>query len=62
MKSSEDDREFKISDDDNSAGSEDETGYNLPGNRSSHLQIFFNICFLKIFAIFTGKHLCWSLF
>ena len=28
----------------------------------SRLQIFFKIGVLKIFAIFTGKHLCWSLF
>ena len=30
--------------------------------RSSCLQIFLKIVILKIFAIFTGKHLCWSLF
>ena len=30
--------------------------------RSSRLQLFFNMGVLKNFAIFTGKHLCWSLF
>ena len=30
--------------------------------RSSRLQMFFKIGVLKNFAIFTGKHLCWSLF
>ena len=30
--------------------------------RSSCFQIFFKIAVLKIFAIFTGKHLCWSIF
>ena len=30
--------------------------------RGSHLQMFFNINILKMFAIFTRKHLCWSLF
>ena len=30
--------------------------------RSSRLQMFFIIDVLKHFAIFTGKHLCWSLF
>ena len=30
--------------------------------RSSCLQIFFKIGGLENFAIFTGKHLCWSLF
>ena len=30
--------------------------------RSSCLQLFFKIGYPKIFAIFTGKHLCWSLF
>ena len=30
--------------------------------RSSRSQIFFKIGALKIFAIFIGKHLCWSLF
>ena len=30
--------------------------------RSSRLQMFFRIRGLKNFAIFTGKHLCWSLF
>ena len=31
-------------------------------HRSSCSQIFFKIGVLKKFAIFTGKHLCWSLF
>ena len=35
---------------------------NLTMNRSSRLQMFFKIDFLKYFANFTGKHLCWSLF
>ena len=30
--------------------------------RSSRLQMFFKIGVLKNFAIFTGKHMCWSLF
>ena len=30
--------------------------------RSSRSQMFFKIGVLKIFSIFTGKHLCWSLF
>ena len=30
--------------------------------RSSRLQLFFKMGVLKNFAIFTGKHLCWSLF
>ena len=30
--------------------------------RSKPLQIYFKIGALKSFAIFTGKHLCWSLF
>ena len=30
--------------------------------RSSRLQMFFKIFVLKNFSIFTGKHLCWSLF
>ena len=30
--------------------------------RSSRLQMFFKIFVLKNFAIFTGKHLCWSPF
>ena len=30
--------------------------------RGSHLQMFFKIGVLRNFAIFTGKHLCWSLF
>ena len=31
-------------------------------SRRSRLQMFFKIGVLKYFAIFTGKHLCWSLF
>ena len=31
-------------------------------NRSSHSQMFFNICVHKNFAISTGKHLRWNLF
>ena len=30
--------------------------------RSSRSQMFFKIAGIKDFAIFTGKHLCWSLF
>ena len=30
--------------------------------RNSRLQMFFKIVVLKNFAIFAGKHLCWSLF
>ena len=30
--------------------------------RSSRSQMFFKIGVLKNFAMFTGKHLCWSLF
>ena len=30
--------------------------------RNSLSQMFFKICVLKIFPIFTGKHLCWRLF
>ena len=30
--------------------------------RSSHTQMFFKTDIIKNFAIFTGKHLCWSLF
>ena len=30
--------------------------------RSSHSPMFLKIGVLKKFAIFTGKHLCWSLF
>ena len=30
--------------------------------RTSYSQIFIKISVLKSFAIFTGKHLCWSLF
>ena len=29
---------------------------------SNRLQMFFKVAVLKNFAIFTGKHLCWSLF
>ena len=38
---------------------------NLPDSviyRSSRSQIFFKIGALNSFTIFTGKHLCWSLF
>ena len=31
-------------------------------SRSSRSQMFFKIDVLKNFSIFTGKHLCWSLF
>ena len=31
-------------------------------SRSSRLKMFFKIGVLKSFTIFTGKHLCWSLF
>ena len=34
----------------------------LEKGRSNGLQIFFKIGVLKNFAIFPGKHLCWSLF
>ena len=30
--------------------------------RGSHLQMFFKTDVFENFAIFTGKHLCWSLF
>ena len=30
--------------------------------RNSLSQMFFKICVLKIFPVFTGKHLCWRLF
>ena len=33
----------------------------ISSDRSSHSQIIFEISVLKYFAIFTGKHLCWSL-
>ena len=36
--------------------------YKTPHVRSSCLQMFFRIGVFKTFAIFTGKHLCWSLF
>ena len=35
---------------------------NILKYRNSRSQMFFKIDVLKIFAIFTGKHLCWSLF
>ena len=43
------------------------TKFNLltfPGafSRCSHLQMFFNIRISKNVAIFSGRHLCWSLF
>ena len=31
-------------------------------HRSSRAQVFFKIGVLKNFAIFIGKHLCWSFF
>ena len=34
----------------------------IPLGRSIRPQMFFKIGVLKIFANFTGKHLCWSLF
>ena len=34
----------------------------FPLYRSIHSQMFFKIGVLKYFSIFTGKHLCWSLF
>ena len=34
----------------------------LSRSRTSRSQIFFKIGVLKNFAIFIGKHLCWSLF
>ena len=30
--------------------------------RSSRSQMFFKVGFLKNFVVFTGKHLCWSIF
>ena len=36
--------------------------HKLPDCRSNCSQIFFIIGVLKKFSIFTGKHLCWSLF
>ena len=35
--------------------------YDGKKDKSSRLQIFFKVGVLKIFANFTGKHLCWSL-
>ena len=35
---------------------------NTPLDRSSRSRMFFKIGVLKNFVIFTGKHLCWSLF
>ena len=35
--------------------------YDGKNDKSSRLQIFFKVGVLKIFANFTGKHLCWSL-
>ena len=35
---------------------------NVPQSRRGRLQMFFKIGIFKNFAIFTGKHLCWSLF
>ena len=34
----------------------------LSNIRSSRSQVFYKIGLLKVFGIFTGKHLCWSLF
>ena len=34
----------------------------LKRTKSRSLQMFFKIGVLKSFAIFSGKHLCWSLF
>ena len=31
-------------------------------HESNRLQMYFKVGALKSFAIFTGKHLCWSLF
>ena len=36
--------------------------FNILTYRNSRSQMFFKIVVLKNFAIFTGKHLCWSLF
>ena len=36
--------------------------HSSPSDRSNRSQMFFEIVILKNFAIFTGKHLCWSLF
>ena len=36
--------------------------WSLRISRSSRSQIFFKIGVLKNFAIFIGKHMCWSLF
>ena len=38
------------------------SGLEIKTSRSSRSLVFFEIGFLKNFAIFTGKHLCWSLF
>ena len=40
----------------------DESFAKVVKDRSSHLQMFFKIGAVKIFANFTGKHLSWSLF
>ena len=34
---------------------------NIKGFRSSRAQMFFKTALIKNFAIFLGKHLCWSL-
>ena len=34
----------------------------MPFSKSSRFQMFFQVGVLKTFEIFTGKHLCWSLF
>ena len=36
--------------------------YDFGGQGSSHAELFYKKDFLKIFAKFTVKHLCWSLF
>ena len=36
--------------------------YLKPSDRSSRSQMFFKTNVLKHFAIFEGKHLCWTLF
>ena len=36
--------------------------YDFGGQGSSHPELFYKKGFVKIFAKFTVKHLCWSLF
>ena len=38
------------------------TEFSFNFSRSSRPQMFFKIGVLKYFAMFTGKHLCWSRF